>query len=260
MKNLTYDIEKRCFVDSSSKLLLGWMPEFVYGENTSMTLTLRGLAPSEVANVTAWRMAADTDYAASTAPMILTESGITADLTGDHVVLTIPVNTVTNRFATVCDGRAATAATMEICGLGSGGDIVAYYRFGINCLWPIYTSYSPDPDPEPTPDPDPEPTPSVGGLTCTTSVSGYSGTYAPTSLTTTYNGQQYPIYYNGSYYLAMRSNGRPALNSDTNVSSTGGYYPMTWSTLGAAMTPENLTGTWYSGQDDWDDTFTWNYA
>ena len=98
------------------------------------------------------------------------------------------------------------------------------------------------------------------GLTCATTVSGYSGTYAPTSLTTTYNGQQYPVYYNGSKYLAMRSNGRPALNASTDVSSQGGYYPQSWPALGAPMTPENLTGTWYSGQDDWEDTFTWTYA
>lgn len=258
MKNLTYDIEKRCFVDASSRLLLGWMPEFVYGENASMTLTLRGLAPSEVSTVTAWRMAADTDYAASTSPMILTDSGITADLTGENVVLTIPVDTITDRFAAVCDGRAATPAAMEICGLGSSGDIVSYCRFGISCLWPIYSSYSPTPDPDP--DPDPEPTPSVGGLVCATDVSGYSGTYVATTATTTYDGTQYPVYYNGTYYLAMRSNGRPSLNTDTNVDATGGYYPQGWSTLGAAMTPENLTGTWYSGQDDWDAAFTWTYA
>lgn len=75
------------------------------------------------------------------------------------------------------------------------------------------------------------------------------------NITTTYNGVQYPVYKNGSTYLAMRSNGRPAINSSADGASTYGWVKSGY-TAGAVMSAESLSGEWANGPEDSEDELT----
>jgi len=75
------------------------------------------------------------------------------------------------------------------------------------------------------------------------------------NITTTYNGVQYPVYKNGSTYLAMRSNGRPAINGSADGASTYGWIKSGY-TAGAEMTAESLSGEWANGPDNSEDELT----
>ena len=75
------------------------------------------------------------------------------------------------------------------------------------------------------------------------------------NITTTYDGAQYPVYKNGSMYLAMRSNGRPAINGSADGASTYGWIKSGY-TAGADMTAESLSGEWDNGPDNSEDELT----
>lgn len=105
----------------------------------------------------------------------------------------------------------------------------------------------------------PTPTPSVPSsftLSTPSSYLGLAGTWTLVEGTTTeYNGDTYPVYQNGSQYLAMRSDGKPHINSSADVSQTSLWRPDVY-TQGAEMTASNLSGEWNNPNDDWDATFT----
>ncbi|MBO4620356.1 MAG: hypothetical protein J5654_09635 [Victivallales bacterium] len=96
----------------------------------------------------------------------------------------------------------------------------------------------------------------IVSFTLSTSASGLAGTWTLVEgVTTEYNGNTYPVYQNGSQYLAMRSSGKPHINSSADVSQTSLWRPKSY-TAGAEMTASSLTGEWNNPNDDWDDDFT----
>jgi hypothetical protein len=93
-------------------------------------------------------------------------------------------------------------------------------------------------------------------FTLATSASGLAGTWSLVGGTTTeYNGDTYPVYQNGSQYLAMRSDGKPHINSSADVSQTSLWRPNSYTT-GVAMSASSLSGGWNNPNDDDDATFT----
>jgi len=97
-------------------------------------------------------------------------------------------------------------------------------------------------------------------FTLSTSASGLAGTWTLLEGTTTeYNGDTYPMYQNGSQYLAMRSDGKPHINSSADVSQTSLWRPNSY-TAGAAMSASTLSGDWNNPNDEWDATFTFTEA
>lgn len=136
---LIYDIDRKVFRSTSGTVRTSFRPSISYGERTSWQIEIQATDAGEVSlgGATAWRSAIDQDFNSSTEPMARTTSGITMDTTGDWPVATVAIDTLTERFRSVCDGRQTTPVYFELAGLDASGDTVFYICFAIDALFPI---------------------------------------------------------------------------------------------------------------------------
>ena len=140
MQNLIYDIAKKVFRASDGSTIPGYAPAVSFGEKPVWALQLVDTSQNEaldVSGIYSWRAALDVDFISDTEPMCRTTEGISVSSGEYGPVVSVPLNTATQRFLQVCDGRQKTAAYFELAGMDGNGDTVFYLCFAVSCLYPI---------------------------------------------------------------------------------------------------------------------------
>ena len=85
-----------------------------------MTITIQGL-PQGISLATAWQVAVAKDWQSTTSPMCRTTDGITCMVSDDTAVFSFAVNTATERFLRVVDGKGeGVLCSMQIVGISDG--------------------------------------------------------------------------------------------------------------------------------------------
>ena len=146
--DIIYDLAKKRFLDSSGLTRNGFTPTLAYGEKPIWKIELvdtsRNDGTPDVSRVSAWRSAIDTDFRTATSPMCRTTEGIVQTQGNFGVAVLVPIDSATERYLEVCDGRRSTACWFELAGLDAAGDTVFYVSFPISALFPIDPSASGD--------------------------------------------------------------------------------------------------------------------
>ena len=146
--DIIYDLAKKRFLDSSGLTRNGFTPTLAYGEKPIWKIELvdtsRNDGTPDVSRVSAWRSAIDTDFRTATSPMCRTTEGIVQAQGIFGVAVLVPIDSATERYLEVCDGRRSTACWFELAGLDAAGDTVFYVSFPISALFPIDPSASGD--------------------------------------------------------------------------------------------------------------------
>ena len=146
--DIIYDLAKKRFLDSSGLTRNGFTPTLAYGEKPIWKIELvdtsRNDGTPDVSRVSAWRSAIDTDFRTATSPMCRTTEGIVQAQGNFGVAVLVPIDSATERYLEVCDGRRSTACWFELAGLDAAGDTVFYVSFPISALFPIDPSASGD--------------------------------------------------------------------------------------------------------------------
>ena len=140
MQNLIYDTAKKVFRATDGSTLSGYAPSISFGEKPVWALQLVDTSQNEaldVSGIYSWRAALDVDFTSDTEPMCRTTDGISVSSGEYGPVVSVPLNTATQRFLQVCDGRQKTAAYFELAGMDGNGDTVFYLCFAVSCLYPI---------------------------------------------------------------------------------------------------------------------------
>ncbi len=139
MQNFIYDIDRKVFRNSSGLVRTSFRPSISYGERSVWSIEIQATDAGQVSlgGATAWRAAIDQDFNSSTEPMARTTSGITVDASGEWPVAVVAIDTLTERFLSVCDGRQTTPVYFELAGLDANGDTVFYLCFAMDALFPI---------------------------------------------------------------------------------------------------------------------------
>ncbi len=140
MQSFIYDIDRKVFRNTSGLVRTSFKPSISYGERSTWEIQIQATDAGVVSlsEVAAWRAAVDQDFSSSTEPMARTlSSGITVDATGEWPVARVDIDTLTERFLAVCDGRQSTPVYFELAGLDGKGDTVFYLCFAIDALFPI---------------------------------------------------------------------------------------------------------------------------
>lgn len=146
--DIIYDLAKKRFLDSFGLTRNGFTPTLAYGEKPIWKIefvdTSRNDGTPDVSRVSAWRSAIDTDFRTATSPMCRTTEGIVQTQGNFGVAVLVPIDSATERYLEVCDGRRSTACWFELAGLDAAGDTVFYVSFPISALFPIDPSASGD--------------------------------------------------------------------------------------------------------------------
>ena len=146
--DIIYDLAKKRFLDSFGLTRNGFTPTLAYGEKPIWRIELvdtsRNDGTPDVSRVSAWRSAIDTDFRTATSPMCRTTEGIVQAQGNFGVAVLVPIDSATERYLEVCDGRRSTACWFELAGLDAAGDTVFYVSFPISALFPIDPSASGD--------------------------------------------------------------------------------------------------------------------
>ena len=146
--DIIYDLAKKRFLDSFGLTRNGFTPTLAYGEKPIWKIELvdtsRNDGTPDVSRVSAWRSAIDTDFRTATSPMCRTTEGIVQAQGNFGVAVLVPIDSATERYLEVCDGRRSTACWFELAGLDAAGDTVFYVSFPISALFPIDPSASGD--------------------------------------------------------------------------------------------------------------------
>ena len=146
--DIIYDLAKKRFLDSFGLTRNGFTPTLAYGEKPIWKIELvdtsRNDGTPDVSRVSAWRSAIDTDFRTATSPMCRTTEGIVQTQGNFGVAVLVPIDSATERYLEVCDGRRSTACWFELAGLDAAGDTVFYVSFPISALFPIDPSASGD--------------------------------------------------------------------------------------------------------------------
>ena len=146
--DIIYDLAKKRFLDSFGLARNGFTPTLAYGEKPIWKIELvdtsRNDGTPDVSRVSAWRSAIDTDFRSATSPMCRTTEGIVQAQGNFGIAVLVPIDSATERYLEVCDGRRSTACWFELAGLDAAGDTVFYVSFPISALFPIDPSASGD--------------------------------------------------------------------------------------------------------------------
>lgn len=139
MQKIIYDIDRKVFRNTNGLVRTGFRPSLSYGERAVWQIEIQATDAGAVSlgGASAWRAAIDQDFSVSTEPMARTTSGITVDASGVWPVATVAIDTLTERYLSVCDGRQTTPVFFELAGLNGSGDTVFYLCFPIDALFPI---------------------------------------------------------------------------------------------------------------------------
>lgn len=139
MQKIIYDIDRKVFRNTNGLVRTGFRPSLSYGERAVWQIEIQATDAGAVSlgGASAWRAAIDQDFSVSTEPMARTTSGITVDVSGAWPVATVAIDTLTERYLSVCDGRQTTPVFFELAGLNGSGDTVFYLCFPIDALFPI---------------------------------------------------------------------------------------------------------------------------
>lgn len=143
MKHYIYDIVGELFKDANGSASAA-RPSLVFGEKPGWELELVDEAgsPADLSGVVAWQAAVAQDFSSETAPMVRVASGIFAD--GN--VVTVPrLDTLTQQFLAVVDGKRRTECFFELRGLDGDGAAVLTVQFDVTCRMSI-DPYGVDPD------------------------------------------------------------------------------------------------------------------
>ena len=120
MMNLTYNLASGTWLTPTGTAGTDWTPELNFGEAPDLTITIQGL-PQGIALATAWQVAVAKDWQSTTSPMCRTTDGITCTIGDDTAVFSFAVDTATERFLRVVDGKGeGVYCSMQIVGISDG--------------------------------------------------------------------------------------------------------------------------------------------
>lgn len=120
MMNLTYNLASGTWLTPSGTSGTDWTPELNFGEAPELSITVQGL-PQGIGNATAWQVAVAKDWQSTTSPMCRTTDDITCTVSDSEAVFSFAVDTATERFLKVVDGKGdGVGCSMQIVGISDG--------------------------------------------------------------------------------------------------------------------------------------------
>lgn len=120
MINFTYNLASGTWLTPTGTAGTDWTPDLNFGEAPELTITVQGL-PLGIALATAWQVAVAKDWQSSTSPMCRTTEDITCTIEGNNATFTFIVDTATERFLKVVDGKGdGVDCSMQIVGISDG--------------------------------------------------------------------------------------------------------------------------------------------